>query len=175
VNVAFYLAAAVAIVSTFLAITRLNAIHALLYLVVSLLSIALVFLLLGAPFVAALEVIIYAGAIMVLFVFVVMTLSMGPRAVSEERQWLSYGAWIGPAILTTVLAAELLCILGVGARGRVEVGQVGPRQVAVTLLGPYVLAVELASMLLLLGLIGAYHLAYGLRAKRQPKTPEEFG
>ena len=76
-EVAFYIAAIVAIVSTVLTITRLNAVHALLYLIVSLLAVAVVFYALGAPFVAALEVIIYAGAIMVLFVFVVMMLNLG--------------------------------------------------------------------------------------------------
>ena len=81
----FYIAAAVAILATIMVITRLNAVHALLYLIVSLLSVAVVFYTLGAPFIAALEVIIYAGAIMVLFVFVVMMLSRcsqatGPRA-----------------------------------------------------------------------------------------------
>ncbi|HYW86024.1 MAG TPA: NADH-quinone oxidoreductase subunit J, partial [Spirochaetia bacterium] len=58
-------------------ITRRNAVHALLYLVVSLLAVAIIMFLLGAAFVAALEVIIYAGAIMVLFVFVIMLI--GPR------------------------------------------------------------------------------------------------
>ena len=60
--------------------------HALLYLIVSLLAVALVFFTLGAPFVAALEVIIYAGAIMVLFVFVVMMLNLGARAVAREER-----------------------------------------------------------------------------------------
>ena len=77
---AFYVAAAVAIVSTVLAITRLVAVHALLYLIVSLLAVAVVFYTMGAPLVAALEVIIYAGAIMVLFVFVVMMLNLGAQA-----------------------------------------------------------------------------------------------
>ena len=76
---------AVAIVSTALMITRLNAVHALLYLIVSLLAVAVVFYTLGAPFVAALEVIIYAGAIMVLFVFVVMMLNLGDEAARAER------------------------------------------------------------------------------------------
>ena len=96
---AFYIAAAVAIVATFMVITRLNAIHALLYFVVSLLAAALILLLLGAPFAAAMEVIIYAGAIMVLFVFVVMILSTGPRGALQERQWLRASTWIGPALL----------------------------------------------------------------------------
>ena len=76
-NILFYLAALVAVVATAMVITRLNTVHALLYMIVSLLALALVFYTLGAPFVAALEIIIYAGAIMVLFVFVVMMLNLG--------------------------------------------------------------------------------------------------
>ena len=60
--------------------------HALLYLIVSLLAVAVVFFTLGAPFVAALEVIIYAGAIMVLFVFVVMMLNLGQDAERTKRR-----------------------------------------------------------------------------------------
>ena len=70
-NLLFYLSALVAVISTFMVVTRKSAVHALLYLIVSLLAVALIFFSLGAPFVAALEVIIYAGAIMVLFVFVI--------------------------------------------------------------------------------------------------------
>ena len=82
-TIVFYVAGAVAIVSTALMITRLNAVHALLYLIVSLLAVAVVFYTLGAPFIAALEVIIYAGAIMVLFVFVVMMLNLGEEATRD--------------------------------------------------------------------------------------------
>ena len=73
----FYLTALIALASTGLALTRANATHALIYLIISLLSVAVLFFLIGAPFAAALEVIIYAGAIMVLFVFVVMMLNLG--------------------------------------------------------------------------------------------------
>ena len=83
----FYLAAVIAILATVMVITRLNAVHALLYLIVSLLSVAVVFYTLGAPFIAALEVIIYAGAIMVLFVFVVMMLNLGKKRL----QWSTAG------------------------------------------------------------------------------------
>ena len=65
----FYLAAGIALFSTVLALTRANAAHALIFLIVSLLAIAVLFFFLGAPFAAALEIVIYAGAIMVLFVF----------------------------------------------------------------------------------------------------------
>src|SRR5258707_231214 len=102
----FYVAAAVAIFSTLMTITRLNAVHALLYLIVSLLAVAVVFYVLGAPFIAALEVITYAGAIMVLFVFVVMMLNLGQRAIQMESGWLRPGIWTGPAVLAAVLIAE---------------------------------------------------------------------
>ena len=82
-TIVFWIAAIVALVATAMVITRLNAIHAVLYLIVSLLAVAVMFLALGAPFVAALEVIIYAGAIMVLFVFVVMLLNLGSSVLGS--------------------------------------------------------------------------------------------
>jgi len=86
--VVFYISAFIAIVATVLAITRRHPVHALLYLIVSLLALAVVFYLMGAPFIAALELIIYAGAIMVLFVFVVMMLNLGESTREMERDWL---------------------------------------------------------------------------------------
>jgi NADH-quinone oxidoreductase subunit J len=154
---AFYTAAAIAILATALAISRKNAVHALLYLIVSLLAVALIFFVLGAPFVAALEVIVYAGAIMVLFVFVMMLLNLGPQSVDQERRWLSGGIWIGPLVLTMVLVGELLYT--VASHGAVMNGpEVGPSQVGVALFGRYAAGVEIASMLLLAGIVGAYHL-----------------
>lgn len=168
-TIAFYTAAAVAIVATFMVITRLNAIHALLYFVVSLLAAALILLLLGAPFAAAMEVIIYAGAIMVLFVFVVMILSTGPRGALQERQWLRASTWIGPAVLTAVLLGELTYVMAAAGHRPLAPAQVTPAQVGASLLGPYLLGVELVSMLLLVGLIGAFHLAYRLGKGEPPK------
>jgi NADH-quinone oxidoreductase subunit J len=157
-NSAFYIAATVAIVSTFMVITRKNVVHALLYLIVSLLSVALVFFILGAPFVAALEVIIYAGAIMVLFVFVIMMLNLGPQTTHQEREWLSPGIWVGPTVMALILAGELAYVFTLGQDRPAAFGMVTPKQVGIALFGPYVLGVELASMLLLAGLVGAYHL-----------------
>jgi len=161
-STAFFIAAAVAVISTLLAVTRINAVHALLYLLVSLLSVALIFLLLGAPFVAAFEVIIYGGAIMVLFAFVVMMLGLGRKAMAEERRWLTLPVWIGPAILTAVLMAELFYVVHSGPAALIRVVPTTPHEVAVLLLGPYLLGVELVSVVLLLGLVGAFHLAYQL-------------
>jgi len=157
-NVLFYISSIVSAISTLMVITRSNAVHALLYLIVSLLAVALIFFSLGAPFVAALEVIIYAGAIMVLFVFVIMMLNLGSQAAKQESQWLNPGIWVGPSILMTILAAELIYLLTSEQAMLSTAGFVGPKQVGIALFGPYVLGVELASMMLLAGLIGAYHL-----------------
>jgi len=157
-NVVFYVAAAVAVLATALAVTRSNAIHALLYLIVSLLAVAVIFFLLGAPFVAALEVIIYAGAIMVLFVFFVMMLNAGPTALAQERSWLRPAGWIGPASLALVLLAGLLWVLGPARPAPAAAVIFAPRQVSLALFGPYLLGVELASVLLLAALVGIFHL-----------------
>lgn len=157
-NVVFYLSAVVAVLSTCMVITRLNAVHALLYLIVSFLSVALIFYTLGAPFVAAMEIILYAGAIMVLFVFVIMMLNLGPQVVAEERQRLRPGIWIGPGILSLVLLGELVYVIVGIARFPQGIQGVGPKQVGMTLFGPYLLGVELSSILLLAGLVGAYHI-----------------
>ncbi len=107
-NVTFHISAAVAVLATIMVITRKNAVHALLYLIVSLLAVAVIFYVLGAPYIAALEVIIYAGAIMVLFVFVIMMVQAGAKAPSQESALLSPRIWIGPSLLCAVLLAELV-------------------------------------------------------------------
>ena len=154
----FYIAAFIAVISTVLVITRTNAVHALLYLIVSLLAVAMIFFILGAPFVAALEVIIYAGAIMVLFIFVIMMLNLGGAHAKDEALLLNPGIWRGPAILCVVLAAELVYTFTMNRAQISAVIEITPKQLGIALLGPYVLGVELASMLLLAGLVGAYHL-----------------
>jgi NADH-quinone oxidoreductase subunit J len=168
-NAVFYISSAVAIAATCMVITQRRAVHALLYLILSLLSIALVFFTLGAPFVAALEVIIYAGAIMVLFVFVIMMLNLGRQAAEQERHWLGPRAWIGPGIMAVILFAEVVYVL---TRGSVNAGgsmEIGPHAVGLLLFGPYLLGVELAALILLAGLVGAYHLG------RRSHTPDEKG
>ncbi|MBD3162225.1 MAG: NADH-quinone oxidoreductase subunit J, partial [Candidatus Latescibacteria bacterium] len=135
----FVVAAAVAIVATFLAITRANVVHALLYLAVSLLAVAVLFFLLGAPFAAALEVIIYAGAIIVLFLFVVMLLNVGPEGVEKEREWIRPRTWIGPSILAAILFVELILLLRGGLPAVAADAAIPPNEVGIALMGPYLL------------------------------------
>lgn len=166
-NWAFYISAAVAIAATVMMLTRLNAVHALLYLVVSLLAIAVIFYVMGAPFIAALEVIIYAGAIMVLFIFVVMLLNLGERAIEMEGSLLKPGMWLGPVTLGAILSGEVIYLLLRRAPEAGVTNAIEPQQVGMAMYGPYLIGVELASMLLLGGLVAAYHLG------REPATRPE--
>ncbi|MFH1144544.1 MAG: NADH-quinone oxidoreductase subunit J [Candidatus Eisenbacteria bacterium] len=154
----FYVAALVALVSTALVVTRRSAAHAALYLIVSFLAVAMIFYLAGAPFIAALEVIIYAGAIMVLFVFFIMTLNLGSAAARRESEWLAPRSWAGPAVLALLLMLELGYLLLRTPGAPLHATTIEPGEVSVTLFGPYMLGVELSSFLLLAGLVGAYHL-----------------
>ncbi len=163
----FYIAGVVAILASLLAITRLNPFHALLYLIVSLIAVAVVFYALGAPFIAALEVIVYAGAIMVLFVFVVMLLNLGRATIANERQWVRPATWFGPAILAAILIAEVGYLLTLGPPQILRGSGITPKEVALSLYGPYVLGVELVSFLLMSGLVGAYHLGVRLRKQEE--------
>lgn len=154
----FYIASAVAVIATLMVISRHNLIHALLYLVVSFLAIAVVFYILGAPFMAALEVIIYAGAIVVLIIFVIMMLNLKEEAVAQERRWLSRGIIVGPALLSFILLAELLYIIIAGGTTGPNYRDVDAKAVGISLYGPYVIGVELSGILLMAGIVGAYHL-----------------
>jgi len=173
---AFYSAALIALVATALVVTRRSAAHAALYLVVSLLSVALIFFLVGAPLVAALEIVIYAGAIMVLLVFFIMTLNVSVEARRPESEWLQVRAWLGPALLALLLAAELAYLLWRAPGGMTGGRTIPPQDVSVALFGPYALAVEIASFLLLAGLVGAYRLgSHFISAMQDPAEGEEEG
>ena len=150
-NAVFVLSGIVAVAATVMMITRRSAVHALLYFVVSLLASAVMMFVLGAAFVAALEVIVYAGAIMVLFVFVIMLI--GPGSIPVPGR-----AWVGPSILSVVLLAELAWVLAEGSFTGRPAMEVGPKQVGMSLFGPYILGSEIAAFLLLAGLVGAFHL-----------------
>jgi NADH-quinone oxidoreductase subunit J len=118
------------------------------------------FYLLGAPFAAALQIIVYAGAIMVLFVFAVMMFNINQSDIDRESEWLRWQSWVGPTFLVLILLAEVLFVLqSQAAWPSKTIELVDARAVGSLLFGPYLLAVEIASFLLLAGLVGGYHLA----------------
>ncbi|MDA3923002.1 MAG: NADH-quinone oxidoreductase subunit J [Salinisphaera sp.] len=156
---AFFIAGFIALAATLRVITCANPVHALLYLIVSLLAVAIDFYALGAPFAATLEVVVYAGAVMVLFVFVVMMLNLNAETVARERHWLRPALWTGPAIMAGVLLFAMLGALIDGHSIGVVDGQVlSANSVGKQLFGPYVLVVELSAFLLLAALVVAAHL-----------------
>src|SRR5215471_21320169 len=156
----FYFLALMAVVSAIAVITRRNPVHAALSLIVTLLSLAGLYLMLYAPFVAGVQIILYAGGIMVLFLFVIMLVNLERNAKEEQfnKQWL-----VG------ILAAVALfgLFLAVFMKGRTafpdHVAQLpedlNTQQVAQVLYTNYMLAFEIASLLLLVAIIGAVVMA----------------
>ena len=157
----FYILAAVTIIATVFAIAEKHAVHAIVYLVTSFFALAVIFFMLGAPVVAVFEVIIYAGAIMVLFLFVIMMLDLGhpERArLPGVRDW-----WPALVLGAVILAAALTLVAGrqPSAAGHAAIGV---KEFALSLFGKYAIAVEVVSMQLLFALVGALYL--GKRRKK---------
>ena len=148
-NLLFYISSLVAVAATILAITRFHPVHALLYLVVSFLAAAMIFLSLGTPFIAVLEVIVYAGAIIVLFIFVVMMLNLGKDTALQEKNWLRPKVWAGPSLLVLILLVEMIALLLNAPDATMHVTVVDPHGVSLSLFGEYIIALELIGFLLM--------------------------
>lgn len=158
--IVFWGAAIVAIVSTLMVLLSRNPFYATLYLILSLFGVSLIFFTLGATFLAAVEIIVYAGAIMVLFLFVVQMLSPGTGPSRDED--LQRPTWkqlaIPGALAIVLLAATLLAM----ARGWNPIPGT-PQIFSARILGYHMfqnhfLGVKLASLILLIGTIGGMHL-----------------
>jgi NADH-quinone oxidoreductase subunit J len=140
-------------------VTEKNAVHAALFLILNIISLAVIYLLLGAEFVAAIQVIVYAGAIMVLFLYVAMlsgeaATPEGPDRLAWQRR-IAVGAGLILAALIYRAAAES------GQGHAVSIGAIGgsPAEVGRLLFTRYALPFEIASLLLLIAMVGAIALA----------------
>ena len=155
----FYLISAVVIGATAIAITRRNLVHAVVYLIVSYFGTAMLLYLFGAPFLAALEVIVYAGAIMVLFLFVVMMIRVEPteEVMFPLSQWLP-AAFFGLIYLVTAI---VVIFETPGSQASLIAMVATPRQFALYVFEQHWFSIEVISILLLLALIGALHLGSG--------------
>jgi NADH-quinone oxidoreductase subunit J len=151
----FYILGFTMLAATLLCITRRNPVHAVIYLVAGFFALALMFYLLGAPLVAAFEVIVYAGAIMVLFLFVIMMLGLAPQETPEGPGWQRWGPLV--LLSASLMVCTVLLIMQDPAAGK-EIGDfyLAPQAVGESLFGRYVLAVEMVSFQLLFATIGAY-------------------
>lgn len=159
-NLGFYALALVAIVASFRVIVHTNPVHAILSMIVSLLAVAGIFFYLGAPFAGVLEIIVYAGAILVLFVFVIMMLNLGSQNHQTEKQWMSSSAWAVPTCLMIVIASVMIGMIGDSSEGLGQINSevIDAKAVGIHLFTQYVLLVEMAAFLLLGALVAAYHL-----------------
>jgi NADH-quinone oxidoreductase subunit J len=168
-GVIFYLLAALLIASTAMAVSRTRLVHAVVYLVISFFATALLFYLLGAPFIAALEVIVYAGAIMVMFLFMIMTLSMEQR---RTRNATPFRPWL-PAIALTAVSLILLAVLlwvGSGHGLPLKPAMASPLEFGAYIFREYWFSVEVASFLLFVALVGALYL--GREDKKDHKVKD---
>ena len=152
----FYLLSALMLAGGILVITRKNPVHSALALITTLLAQAAIYLMLYAPFVAGVQIILYAGGIMVLFLFVIMLVSID-RSI-KERQFNSQ--WIIGVIAATALGGLFIAVYTQGTNlfpGRAQPIAEGDntQRVANLLYGQYMFSFEIASLLLLVAIIGA--------------------
>jgi NADH-quinone oxidoreductase subunit J len=166
-SILFYAIAVLITASTAMAVTRRNMVHAVLYLVLSFFGTAMLFYLLGAPFLAALEIIIYAGAIMVLFLFLIMMIRMN-KPPGEE---FSLNQLLPALLISAGFMVGSMVLVGGNAMGRkaLQAAQASPETFGIYLFQTHWITVEIASLLLLVALVGAYLLG---RKVRRPSIQE---
>lgn len=154
----FYLFSLIAVASALLFVTRRNPVPAALWLVNVMFALSGLYVMLDAPFVGAVQVLVYAGAIMVVFVFVVMLLNLGRTEITDLR---ALGARLGAGLVGLALVANLLVV----QRGGIPRTALAPATdnvvtpVASSLFSDYLVAFELTSVVLLVAVVGAVLLA----------------
>ncbi len=165
-SVIFYLLAALIIISTGVAITRRNMVHVVVYLIISFFGTAMLFYLFGAPLLAVLQIIIYAGAIMVLFLFIIMML----KVEIPESSVFPLSQWVPAAALCVASGVlGLLILISEPQLGKpLETAIATPDHFGFYLFKWHWLSIELVSILLLVALIGAFHLG-----KTKPPDPSK--
>ena len=163
----FYILGTISLVATAMAVTRRNPVHAVIYLVNSFFALALIFYLLGAPLVAAWEVIIYAGAIMVLFLFIIMMLEIAPSD-DVDRQSPGFRQWLPVLVLGGALTACTLLLLKFDPAGGQGLPHwyASPRDFGYALFHEYALAVEVVSFQLLFAAVGAFYVGRAGKAAK---------
>jgi NADH-quinone oxidoreductase subunit J len=159
----FYLFGIIAVVSALLFVTRKSPVAAALWLVNTLFCLAALYILLDAQFIGAMQVLVYAGAIMVVFLFVIMLLNLGhPSELADARRlgWKLAGGFVGLALLAEIFALtrarvpeRLMLAPGTIAADVASEGAIAP--IAKPLFTNYLLAFELTSILLLAAIVGA--------------------
>jgi NADH-quinone oxidoreductase subunit J len=160
--IVFFACAVLAIAGALLLIFSREPIHSALALILVMISLAVLYLLLGAPFIAAVQIIVYAGAIMVLFVFVIMLLNAG---VEERTNWSTIAKYVGvPLALILLLEiahwlfhAPIGVAIANGAGASTQA--VSTTDLSLALFQQYLFPFEATSILILIAILGALVLA----------------
>jgi len=163
----FFLFAAIAVICAVNLVVQKHPINSALSLIGVMGSLAILYLLLGAEFIAAAQMIVYAGAIMVLFVFTIMLLNTGVEKRPKRQSWMA--ALLGIPLLIVLLGLlsyivqrgvepNLLVKFGWAVKGPLDVGG-GPREIGEALFTRYLLPFEVTSVLILIAILGAMVLA----------------
>jgi NADH-quinone oxidoreductase subunit J len=164
-TILFWICAIVAVTASVLVIGQRNPMYSVLLLILSFAALSGLYVQLGSPFVAVIQIIIYAGAIMVLFLFVVMLLNASREEEPTEREKRMLGG-AGPrrfgAVLSVLLAVELFWAFGalnaLGMPGA-DVPETSVKTIGLRLFQNYALAFEATSLLILVAMVGAVILA----------------
>ena len=168
----FLLFALLALVSSLVVVMHRNPVYSTMSLVVTLFSVAVLFVLLGAPFIAAIQILVYTGAILVLFLFVIMLLNITREesAVSQQK------VQMGGALLGALLFGGMLALLfwstqrSLGPTPAMTEELVSMKGLARELFGDYLLPFEIVGMLLLVAVIGAT-----VAARKPPRADSTAG
>ena len=158
-EIIFFLVGAVAIASAFGVILHPHPVYSALSLVVALFQIAVLFILLDAQMVAFLQVLVYAGAIMVLFLFVIMLLNLGRDAEASPAGWKLTALGAGGLLGAELAAFFLRRVVPPSAVGALDPGFGSVKALARSLFTDHALSFEITSILLLVAMVGAVVLA----------------
>ena len=159
-EILFYIAGGLAVIAALSVVLQRTPVYSALSLIVVLALLALIYLLLGAPFIAMVQVIVYAGAIMVLFVLVIMLLNAGHEGPSRDTA--KFARWAGPPLLAVFLVELVIVVwrhFGLAAVGSGQALDASPTAIGERLFGTHVLPFEVTSLLILVAIIGAVVLA----------------
>ncbi|RKS85736.1 NADH:ubiquinone oxidoreductase subunit 6 (subunit J) [Orbus hercynius] len=158
----FYIAAIITVLASIKAISSTKSMSALLYFVISLLATSVVFFIMGAYFSAALIVVLFIGAVSLLFLSVLSLINLRKDMVEQNKHGISPKIWLGPLILVFVLFVTLIYGIASNDYSALQTNHSDRTTLTEMFLGPYILVIELAILLLLCGLVIAYHFIYRL-------------
>jgi NADH-quinone oxidoreductase subunit J len=159
-EVLFFILAATALISGIMVVLQVNPVRSALYLILNFFALAVIYLLAHAQFIAAIQIIVYAGAIMVVFLFVIMLLNLRQPEEKGEKEHLSQ-KYFGAALIASVTLLVLYTVsrLKLPAGKEMVAGFGSTESIARALFTDYLLPFEVTSILLLVAVVGAVVLA----------------